>query len=280
MKKKIVLMVVVFMMVMGTVVGGSLYGEYKGNPIVKVKSDGKTLVTEDTPAVMLDGRTMVPIYMLRELGAEVSWDGETQSVDVTLPIKSSKTSNSNLGRKVVELSKSAKDFGVSYFNLGYDEHGSYVNMRIDSQGNVDSDLKTAAVTSILSLETDASEVIINFYSNNQQFAKATISRKYIKDYLDDKITEQEFMNKWTMDYAQTSSTSNYDTGSITNTDNQYEEISNIAMCSNINDKYDDEINKLKADLNSRGILNSSILDARMSELNEQRKQELSLYGCN
>lgn len=86
MKKKIGLMVFAFMLFASVVSASSINGDYQGNPIVKLKSNGMVLPVEDTPAIIYDGRTMVPIYMLKQLGADVTWDGNTYSVDVKLPV--------------------------------------------------------------------------------------------------------------------------------------------------------------------------------------------------
>lgn len=71
------------------VYAASVNGEFKGNPIVKVKTNGKELTVENTPAVIYNGNTLVPIYMLRQLGATVNWDQKTYSVDVTIPANES-----------------------------------------------------------------------------------------------------------------------------------------------------------------------------------------------
>lgn len=63
----------------------SINGDFKGNPIVKVKDNGKELIVENTPAIIYNGNTLVPIYMLRQLGATVTWDQKTYSVDVDIP---------------------------------------------------------------------------------------------------------------------------------------------------------------------------------------------------
>lgn len=83
--KKAVLVVIMFMLFAGMVSAASINGDYNGKPIVKVKSDGKELTVDDAPAVIMDGRTMVPIYMLSQLGITVTWDQKTNSVDVTIP---------------------------------------------------------------------------------------------------------------------------------------------------------------------------------------------------
>lgn len=62
-----------------------LNGDYKGNPIVKVTSNGKPLEAGEVSAMIYDGNTLVPISLLRQLGASVTWDGDAYQVDVKLP---------------------------------------------------------------------------------------------------------------------------------------------------------------------------------------------------
>jgi hypothetical protein len=63
----------------------SINGDFEGNPIVTLKSNGQDLKVEDVPAINYKDRTLVPIYLLKQLGATVSWNPETYSVDVKLP---------------------------------------------------------------------------------------------------------------------------------------------------------------------------------------------------
>ncbi|MGG3471420.1 stalk domain-containing protein [Neobacillus pocheonensis] len=85
MKKKILALTAALMLFAGVVSASSINGDYKGNPIVKVTSNGKQLETDEVPAMIYDGHTVVPISLLRQLGASVSWDQDTYSVDVKLP---------------------------------------------------------------------------------------------------------------------------------------------------------------------------------------------------
>lgn len=87
--KKFILVSTMFLMFAGVVSASSINGEYKGNPIVLVKSDGKVLDADEVPGQIIDGHTMVPISMLRQLGASVTWDASTYSVNVKLPQGSS-----------------------------------------------------------------------------------------------------------------------------------------------------------------------------------------------
>jgi len=50
-----------------------------------VFSGGKELKPAGTPAIVHKGTTLVPIALLRQLGVDVKWDGEKQSVEVTMP---------------------------------------------------------------------------------------------------------------------------------------------------------------------------------------------------
>ncbi|HZG76647.1 MAG TPA: stalk domain-containing protein [Paenibacillus sp.] len=84
MKTKITIVLAASMLFAGVVGAAGLHGKFEGSPIVKVTSGGSELQVQDVPAINYKGRTMVPIYMLRDLGAEVKWDGATETVDVTL----------------------------------------------------------------------------------------------------------------------------------------------------------------------------------------------------
>ncbi len=50
---------------------------------VKIEIDGKELVPQDMPAVIIDGRTMLPMRLIaQELGCEVVWNADAQQVYV------------------------------------------------------------------------------------------------------------------------------------------------------------------------------------------------------
>ncbi len=83
--KKLVLIGVMMTLFAGAASASSINGDYKGNPIVIVKSSGKdiTISSEDVPAFIYDNSTVVPISVLRNLGANVTWDASTYSVDIS-----------------------------------------------------------------------------------------------------------------------------------------------------------------------------------------------------
>jgi len=67
-------------------VGGLLFaaGYYKGYQTVTVVVDGK-VIEGDVPAIIIDGRTMVPIRFVSEaLGAKVTWDGSTMTASIQM----------------------------------------------------------------------------------------------------------------------------------------------------------------------------------------------------
>ncbi|MBP1965784.1 stalk domain-containing protein [Paenibacillus aceris] len=82
--KKLLTVTMILFFITSSVNASSSRGDFEGNPIVGVKSNGNELNVEDTPAINYKGRTMVPIYMLRQLGADVVWEDSTYSVNVSL----------------------------------------------------------------------------------------------------------------------------------------------------------------------------------------------------
>lgn len=82
MKFKVILMLLISIIFTSAVTASSINGDYSGKPIVTVSYMGKELKVEDIPAMIDDGRTMVPLYLLKQLGYELSWDGGKYSVDI------------------------------------------------------------------------------------------------------------------------------------------------------------------------------------------------------
>lgn len=87
MKRKIAFVFSVLLLSCSVVSASSLHGDFEGNPIVKVTSNGQDLKIDDVPAINYKGRTMVPIYLLSQLGAETKWDDNAYSVNVKLDSK-------------------------------------------------------------------------------------------------------------------------------------------------------------------------------------------------
>ncbi|MBX5464322.1 MAG: copper amine oxidase N-terminal domain-containing protein [Clostridia bacterium] len=55
---------------------------YRGFPVAQVKVNGQT-VTSDVPAIVVDGRTMVPLrFVVQALGGQVDWDQATRTASI------------------------------------------------------------------------------------------------------------------------------------------------------------------------------------------------------
>jgi S1-C subfamily serine protease len=80
--KRILSIVMMSLLFCSVVTASSINGDYKGKPIVKVKVNGKELTIEDVPAMIDDGRTMVPLYLLKQLGYDLTWDAQAYTVDM------------------------------------------------------------------------------------------------------------------------------------------------------------------------------------------------------
>lgn len=83
--KKVILIGTMLTLFAGAASASSINGDFKGNPIVIIKSNGNelTISSEDVPAFIYDNSTVVPISVLRNLGATVTWDASTYSVDIS-----------------------------------------------------------------------------------------------------------------------------------------------------------------------------------------------------
>lgn len=106
MKKVLIFALSAFLLIgSGVAIGSSFNGSFNGNPIVKVTYQGKELITEDIPAMIYDDRTMVPLYLLKQLGYELTWNQDTYSVDIK---QTSQTANRRKlsGQEIAKLADS------------------------------------------------------------------------------------------------------------------------------------------------------------------------------
>lgn len=93
MKKKIVVLMGLFVFLLCGVAVADVNGYFSGYPIVNVKVNGET-VTGDTPAINFNGRTMVPIKFVSEaMGARVAWDANTETAIITTAPASTSTND-------------------------------------------------------------------------------------------------------------------------------------------------------------------------------------------
>src|SRR5690606_38730436 len=116
--KRVLIMVFVVLLFASTVMASNKNGDYNGKPIIIMKSEGKELLVDDAPAVLMDDRTMVPIYMLRQIGLEVEWNAGEYSVDVKMPM----TSTIEQSNDIVDVPKLTKD--MLPYNVEFVEYTS------------------------------------------------------------------------------------------------------------------------------------------------------------
>lgn len=83
MKKKIVLLTLIGLLAVGGVVSAaSLWGTYKGFPKVRLTLGGQAIATQGTPAINLQGSTMLPLSALKSAGVSYTYDPKKQTVDL------------------------------------------------------------------------------------------------------------------------------------------------------------------------------------------------------
>lgn len=82
MKRKIIISVIISVLLISSVVYADEQGMFQGFKIVNVTVDGKA-VQGDTPAILFNGRTMVPLKFVSDaMGATTNWDGSTNTAQI------------------------------------------------------------------------------------------------------------------------------------------------------------------------------------------------------
>jgi hypothetical protein len=204
--KKIIAMSAFMMLLAGTVSASSINGTYKGNPIVKVTSNGTPLQVDEVPAQIVDGHTLVPISLLRQVGASVAWDGNTYSVDVQL--NASKSNNKaiqvdKLTHFFNEARKEVDSAGISVenINLVMDYTGiariSYDYLPGINQTTEQSFKTVAGLLGITAaIRTEVGEAFVNVIVNDKVTDTIYANIKDCADYFDGKITADQFSKLW------------------------------------------------------------------------------------
>lgn len=195
--KKLLLIVIMFVMFAGVITASSINGDYNGKPIVVLKSEGNELVVEDVPAMILDGRTMVPISMLRQIGLGVEWNAEEYSVDVTLPESPVQINQlTTISQYVKDTKKEIIDKGisVSQYSINIDEAGLFAYALYDNTGLTTEQLIDDIVTissGIYSFEHPIDGTIIE-----TKYGAIGVGYQDMMDYFDGKITLDDFGSRW------------------------------------------------------------------------------------
>lgn len=184
----------------GIVQASSMNGDYNGDPIVRVLVGGNELKVEDAPAVIRDGRTMVPLYLLRQTGMSVKWDEEKYSVELTLPTPTP-TPTPDASTNLKTLNAKAKEYSARNIKLIHNEYGPY--LQVDLEIIYDSTKDNDRIVALSSILTDPSVdvLVVNstlntgFY-NNKIVKMTVIQRADALAFQNKKLAEYEFIKKW------------------------------------------------------------------------------------
>lgn len=176
MKKKILLLVLCSMIFAGVVSAASIWGTYKGNQIIRITYNGSPIKVSDSPAISYNGQTMIPVYLLDQVGIKYEWDEKNQTVN----IKSTSENNTDSGAKISDIKiaiknadtfKTLSDYGelleslVNLYNMEYkqlntknlDKLTDNLNFAIDSYNE-----KIEYLNNALSID-DASLKVLKIY---------------------------------------------------------------------------------------------------------------------
>lgn len=143
MKKKVLGLAIVGLLAMGTIVSAaSMWGTYKGRDIIRLTVNGVPVKVSDAPAVSMDGRTMIPIYLLQQAGVQYTWDQKNKTVDIS---SAAGTSDGKLDY-VQQLAKTS-DFYIGLENIGnmLTDFSGYLSLVVDGidSGNEAGRIETA-----------------------------------------------------------------------------------------------------------------------------------------
>lgn len=194
-KKKIMVTALMCAILFGGVVtASSINGDYKGNPIVNVVVNGKT-VSSDVPAIIYDGSTLIPLRAAVEsIGGQVTWDNSTYTANIS----------ANASNKPDIIEKMKKDnLNVSKWNgrnVKYvvNELGAYVSVDVLATNNVSTDANNISTVSTYLIGTDADMIFINYYSGNILLGFYTVYKEDVTAmlYSTDSKTLSEYVKSW------------------------------------------------------------------------------------
>lgn len=119
--------------------GGADNGTYAGFPVARLLLNGSP-ATPDSPPVIINGRTYVPLRFVSEsLGASVAWDeaGRTVSIDTApLPPEDIDTPLLPPEDKEPPISASGKGVTVTIVSASADSRKTRLRLRIQNNANV------------------------------------------------------------------------------------------------------------------------------------------------
>ncbi|MBA2942489.1 hypothetical protein HZF08_29880 [Paenibacillus sp. CGMCC 1.16610] len=198
-KKKVMVFMLSFFCLAGVVHAAGLHGDYKGAPIVKVLFGGKELQAEDVPATIQDGRTVVPLYLLKQAGASVTWDAEKYTVDLAFPQVKEDNAMKDFAATIPSLNEKAKEYQGKNVQLIYNEYGAYLKVDLEMSNDSSADKDHTIALSDFLVNSPVDSMIVSIIHNNSVTNFVTVKRSNAEEYSKsskDNLAEYHFMKTW------------------------------------------------------------------------------------
>ncbi|WP_261303420.1 copper amine oxidase N-terminal domain-containing protein [Paenibacillus andongensis] len=206
-KKKIIVTMILFLCFTGVVSASSIHGEYNGDPIVNVLFGAKELQVEDVPATIRDGRTLVPLYLLKQTGASVAWDSEKYNVDLAIP-----NPMKDFASNIHSFNEKAKEHSAKNVQLISNEYGLYMKIDLIVSNDSNKDNDNIIFLSSLVANSPADMLIVSKLLNNKVMGFIAINRTDAEEFLKNKTPEFDYIKKWR--YQQVNETTDMSTPNI------------------------------------------------------------------
>ncbi|MFD2330045.1 hypothetical protein ACFSR7_12405 [Cohnella sp. GCM10020058] len=185
MKKKILLLLVLSMIFAGVVSAASLWGSYKGNPIIKLQINGFDAQISDVPVISYNDRTMIPIYLLKQAGVEFTYDANKKTINILKPLDID-TIVSVFGSKGLNYISSASYMtdGKGFSQISYD-----INFDFTDESN------GAKFNALLSTGTSTGAYQVRFFSNKSKYIYFIKTQNY-KKFIAGQLNAEQFANTY------------------------------------------------------------------------------------
>jgi S1-C subfamily serine protease len=183
-KRKIVAALIVLSFVsIGVVSAASLWGSYKGNPIVRLKIDG-VIYKNAIPAVSMNSQTYIPLNALDKAGVKYVLDKKNQTLDLATN-KTNKTV-----KQLYSVTLTSKDTGI-------EASTSFDQVKADENEDWDSIVEDFKKLNNM----DAVTLKVNYYTTPSYDWKGSvsISKQIMTQYIEGKINDTQLSNEWTVE---------------------------------------------------------------------------------
>ncbi|WP_028563058.1 hypothetical protein [Paenibacillus pinihumi] len=195
MKKKIAITLMASFCFAGVVHAAGLWGTYKGNDIIKLTVDGANVKVTDVPAVNLNGRTMIPIYLLNQAGVSYSYDAKKQTVDV----KSKAGSGSSQSGSSLKAMKEINKLGGNGVSLFEQDGKSYAFTYVEDEEKLTDAQLDKVFRQLLNYGTELLTISYDQYDEKEDEDYAvdvSIPAKDYRDYVNGKLSADDINKRF------------------------------------------------------------------------------------